>query len=90
MPVSTATGGTSTNTYPITAYLIDSEDIFTEWSTAVSMDDGDGLPDGFFGVGSWRRISGEQMVYGCPMMVGGQNLVADMGSSAVVIRGETY
>lgn len=89
MPVSTASGGSATQTYPITAYLWDCDDIFVKWSKAVKTD-AFTLPDGFFGMGDWRQISGEQLVMGCPIMVGGQTIVTDMGSSAVVIRGETY
>ncbi len=90
MPVSTATGGASTNTYPITAYLLDTDDIYTCWSQKVNFSNGVTLPDGYFGVGEWRQVSGEQLVICCPMMVGGANIIADMGSSAIVIRGQTF
>ncbi len=89
MPVSTATGGSSTNTYPITAYLLDADDIFTVWSTKYKFGDVT-VPDGYFGIGDWRQVSGEQIVACCPMMVGGANIIADMGSSAAVIRGQTF
>lgn len=89
MPVSTATGGASTNTYPISAYLLDVADIFTVWSQKYKFGDVT-VPDGYFGIGDWRQVSGEQIVACCPMMVGGANIIADMGSSAAVIRGETF
>lgn len=91
MPVSTATGGATTNTYPITAYLVDTEDIFPSWMKAVKMAGADEeIPDGNFGTGQWRKIQGQQMVYGCPMWVAGQMIVLDMGSSGVAYGGETY
>lgn len=91
MPVSTATGGSTTNTYPITAYLVDAEDIFPSWMKAVKMADADEeIPDGYFGIGRWRKIQGQQMVFGCPMWCAGQMIAADMGSSGVAYGGETY
>jgi len=89
MPISTATGGSATNTDPITAYLVDSEDIFPVWMKGVRMGEID-IPDGYFGVGEWRPIQGTQAVWGMPMFVAGQLITADMGSSAVVHSGETF
>ena len=90
MPVSTATGGSTTNTYPITAYFIDFDDIFFKWMKGVKMDDGVEIPDGYFGAGPWRQIQGLQSVYGMPMFVAGQTIVTDMGSSGVAYGGESY
>lgn len=90
MPVSTATGGTGTNTRPITAYLVDAEDIFPCWMKAVKMDGGTGLPDGYFGTGQWGPIGGLQLVWGCPMMVNGQMIVADFGGSGIAYAGEVF
>jgi hypothetical protein len=89
MPVSTATGGSTTNTYPITAYFIDFEDIFFSWGEA-QKGEGSPLPDGYFGIGEWGPIAGNTTVIGCPMAVVGQTIVADMGSSGCAYGGETY
>lgn len=90
MPVSTATGGSTTNTKPWTALFLDFDDIHFAWSPAVKFGNGQGLPDGFFGVGDWSQIAGNITVYGCPMAVAGQTYVADMGSSGIAYGGETY
>lgn len=89
MPVSTATGGATTNTYPLSALLLDNEYIYPAFMEAPSAA-GMKLPDGFFGVGEWERISGETLVMGCPIIVAGNLITEDMGSSAAIIRGESY
>ena len=89
MPVSTATGGSGTNTRPITAVLIDFEDIHPEWMKAVKAGEMQ-IPDGYFGVGQWGPVDRHQMVAACPMLVAGQNIIEDMGSSALCHSGETY
>lgn len=89
MPVSTATGGASTNTYPLTGICLDTEDIYCAWYQGVNME-GHKLPSGYFGVGNWAPINGQTGIFGCPIMVAGQLITTDMGSSAAVIRGETY
>lgn len=94
MPVSTATGGSSTNTYPMSAILLDTEEIMVLWQKSptppAGSADGVRLPNGYFGVGRWYNLGGTQMVMGCPILVAGNLVTKSMGSSAVVIRGETY
>ena len=89
MPVSTATGGSATNTTPISFYLLDNEDIFVAFVNKVNVQ-GVTAPDGYFGVGEWKPINGNSMVYGCPIMVAGGLITMDMGSSAVGVKGQTY
>jgi hypothetical protein len=89
MPVSTATGGSATNTTPITGYLLDNEDIFVAFMDKVNTQ-GVSMPDGYFGVGEWKQITGNSYVFGCPIMVAGNLVVENMGSSAVAVKGETY
>lgn len=83
------TSGTNTTTYPMTAMLLDLEDIFFAWGGEVS-DVGGKLPSGYFGTGDWRLIGGLQSVLGCPMSVVGQTIVTDMGSSGIAYAGETF
>lgn len=81
--------GAASTTYPMTALLLDLEDIFWAWGQAQG-NEGGKLPDGFFGVGDWASLGGLQMVIGCPMMVVGNTIVTDMGSSGIAYAGETY
>lgn len=81
--------GASTTTYPMTALLLDLEDIFWAWGQAQN-GEGGALPDGYFGTGTWEKLGGLQMVIGCPMMVVGNTIVTDMGSSGIAYAGETY
>lgn len=83
------TSGVNTTTYPITAMLLDLEDIFFAWGGEMS-DVGGKLPSGYFGMGDWRLIGGLQSVLGCPMSVVGQTIVADMGSSGIAYAGEIF
>ena len=81
--------GTSTTTYPISAYILDAEDIFPVWAPAMRFGDTD-LPDGYFGAGDFRPVSGLQNVWAMPFSCAG-NVVAELfGSSGIIIRGETY
>lgn len=94
MPVSTATGGSSTNTYPLSGILLDTEEIMTLWQAAptppAGSADGVRLPNGYFGVGRWYNLGGTQMVMGCPILVAGNLVTKSMGSSAAIIRGQSY
>lgn len=81
--------GAATTTYPMTALLLDADDIFWAWGKA-QKGDGAPLPDGYFGTGQWAPIGGLQSVIGCPMMVVGNTIVLDMGSSGIAYAGETY
>jgi hypothetical protein len=89
MAVTTATGGAQTNTYPISALLVDPAEIYPVWAKGLKMGDTN-VPDGYFGTGEWRQVSGMQNVWGCPIDVCGQLVTADMGSSAVGYAGEAY
>lgn len=89
MPVSTATGGSATNTNPISFYLLDNDDIFYAWARDVAMA-GHSIKSGRFGVGQWGPINGQTGVFGCPVLTAGNLIVGDMGSSGVAYGGETY
>lgn len=89
MPVSTATGGSATNTTPLTGILLDNADIYMAFLKKVNVQ-GMSAPDGYFGVGEWKQINGQSLVWGCPIMVAGNLIVTDMGSSAAVLKGESY
>lgn len=89
MPVSTATGGSSTNTYPLSAIMLDTEEIFPAFLKGAVFE-GHKLPDGYFGVGKWEKIDGQSMIFGCPIMCVGNLITCDMGSTAAVIRGQTF
>jgi len=92
MPVSTATGGSSTNTYPLSAILLNTKRIRVAFQSKPATPAGSNyeLPQGHFGVGRWTNLGGTQIVMGCPILVAGNTIVEEMGSSAAIIRGETY
>lgn len=83
MPVSTATGGSSTNTYPMTVLLLCVKHIYATWSKA----DGD---DGYFGIGDIKDVSGEQDVQIAHLLVRGQTKADLLGSSGVGYAGEQF
>lgn len=80
--------GTNTTTYPMTAVLLDLEDIFFAFAPAAK-DVMGSLPSGYFGMGDWGPIAGLQNVAGCPMNVNGNTVAAAIGSSGVAYAGET-
>lgn len=90
MPISAATGGSATTTYPLSAIALNTKDIFPAWLQAPKGPDGIMLPPGYFGVGRWEKVSGQSGVFACPIMCAGQLITEDMGGTAAVIRGETY
>jgi len=84
------TTGTTTTASPMTALLWDFQRIFWAFKRGGS-DAGVTLPDGFFGVGEWGPLGGLQsLVAGCPMMVAGNLIAADVGTSGIAYNGETY
>lgn len=90
MPVSTATGGSASNTNPMTFLLWDLDDIFPAWAEKVEVDD-DVIPDGFFGVSNVaKRVSGNQLVYVQNVACSGQMVALDVGSSGILHSGETF
>lgn len=90
MPVSTATGGSGTNTNPMTFLLWDMDDIFPAWAEKVVVDD-DVIPDGYFGVSDMaKRQSGNQLVYVQLVATAGQLVATDVGASGVLHSGETF
>lgn len=82
--------GATTATHPMTALLLDLEDIYWAWGKP-SGEMGNKLPDGYFGTGEWGSLGGLQnMVLGSPMMVYGNTIVTDMGSSGIGVRGQVF
>jgi hypothetical protein len=81
--------GATTTANPISAYIVDAEDIFPVWAPAMRFGDTD-LPDGYFGAGEFRPVSGLQNVWAMPFSCSG-NVVAELFGSSLVIRcGNTY
>jgi hypothetical protein len=83
MPVNTATGGSSTNTYPMTVLLLNTKDVKATWYK------GDG-EDGYFGIGDIDDVSGEQDVQIAKLLIRGQTKAGVLGSSGIGYAGETY
>lgn len=81
--------GTNTTTYPITAMLLDLEDIFFAWDKGKAAM-GVNQIDGYFGTGQWGYIGGLQSVLGCAARVVGNTIVTDMGSSGIAYAGQTF
>lgn len=74
---------------PISAMVIDADDIFPVWMPAMTFGNTE-FPDGYFGEGEWRPISGLQDVYAMPFCCAGNVVVESFGSSGVIRRGNTY
>jgi hypothetical protein len=90
MPISTATGGSSTNTNPITFYYIDVDDIFPVWANKVNTG-GIQLGDGYFGTsGVAEQISGNQLAWCMSISCSGQLVALDVGSSGLLHSAETF
>lgn len=90
MPISTATGGSATNTNPITFYYVDVDDIFPVWAAKVSQN-GANLPDGYFGTGTAaQQLTGNTQAWCMPVACSGQLVALDVGSSGIAHSGETW
>lgn len=90
MPISTATGGSSTNTNPITFYYLDIDDIFPVWANKVNTG-GVNLGDGYFGTGGVaEQLAGNQQVWCMAIECAGQLVALDVGSSGLVHSAETF
>jgi hypothetical protein len=81
--------GATTTTNPISAMVIDCDDVAPVWAPAMKLGEAE-LPDGHFGAGSFRPISGLQNVFAMPFACAGSVPLALFGSSGVVRRGNTY
>lgn len=81
--------GSITINNAISAYIIDGSQIPAFWMPACKIGDTE-LPDGHFGVGSWRPVSGMQDVFVMPMACAGQVCADLLGTSGVIRRGNTY
>lgn len=81
--------GVTTLTNPISAYVIDAEDVFPIWAPAMRFGEMD-LPDGYFGAGDFRPVSGLQNVWAMPFSCSGNTVAELFGSSLVIRRGNTY
>lgn len=83
------TDGATTTTYPISAYIIDGANTPLFWLDKCKVGATE-LPDGHFGVGEWRPVSGLQGVWAMPMACAGQVCADLLGTSGVIVRGNTY
>lgn len=81
--------GVTTTANPISAYVVDAEDVFPVWAPSMKLGEVD-LPDGYFGAGSWRPVSGLQNVYAMPFACSGSVPATLFGSCGLIYRGETY
>lgn len=90
MPISTATGGSATNTDPMTFAYVDVDDIYPVWANKVSMGDAT-AGDGYFGTGTAaKQMAGNQLVWVMVVECAGQIVALDVGSSGVAHSGETF
>ena len=83
------TAGATTISNVISAYIIDASNVPLFWMPSCKIGDTE-LPDGHFGVGSWRQVSGMQDVFVMPMACAGQVCADLLGTSGVIRRGNTY
>lgn len=90
MPISTATGGSASNTNPMTFAYVDVDDIFPVWAEKVSTN-GATLGDGYFGAGAAAQmVQGNQQVWCLIIECAGQLVALDVGSSGIAHSGETW
>lgn len=81
--------GATTTANPISAYVIDAEDCYPVWAPAMKVGQIE-LPDGRFGAGDFRPVSGLQNVFAMPFACAGNVPIFLFGSCGVIRRGETY
>lgn len=80
MPVSTATGGSSSNTNPMSFAFVNSKDIFVLWDSAI----------GFFHLTDFENVSGKYDVRAAKMHCRGQLVARHLGSSGLAVDLETF
>lgn len=81
--------GATTTANPISAMVIDAEDCYPVWAPAMKIGNIE-LPDGHFGAGELRPVSGLQNVFAMPFAAAGSVPIFLFGSHGVIRRGETY
>jgi hypothetical protein len=80
MPISTATGGSSSNTNPMTFAVINSKDIYVLWDSEI----------GYFYLTEFEFISGKYDVRSAKMHCRGQLIAKLLGSSGLAVDLETF
>lgn len=88
LPVSAAYGGSSSNTYKMSALFVNANQVFPVWSPAMKVDDMM-LPEGKMGLGTFRRLP-EQYAWASEIRVAGALTIRSFADALVVIRGETW
>lgn len=82
MPVSTATGGATTNTYPFSVWLWQAHGIYPMFYKGEA-------GDGFFGVGEIKDGDNQDLTH-CEVLCAGTNCCDHLGSQGLGYAGESY
>ena len=88
MPVSTTYGGSASATNPMSALLFNANTVWPVWSPAIKVDDMT-LPDGKFGLGTFRRLP-EQYAWASEIRIAGGTKIKSWADAMVVIDAEVW
>lgn len=89
MPVDTASGGSASNTTPVSAYGIDHEMIYVAWGAAFSDNLGP-VASGFFGITDAVPVDGAHDMVAAKVQIFGQLVTAALVSSVLIAKLQVY